>query len=143
MTMANDPATSSDDEQLVQLLREVHEKLQRPETINLALHNYAMTEIANAIVAQGLKGSGQIDLPISVISRVIDDAPEHADPPVTTTCISYAISVLGATRSCMGDLRVPEHRGDTVVHESHRYRGWSVLVAALAVPMPGSPMTQR
>ena len=75
MTMANDPATSSDDEQLVQLLREVHEKLQRPETINLALHNYAMTEIANAIVAQGLEGSGQIDLPISVISRVIDDAP--------------------------------------------------------------------
>jgi hypothetical protein len=95
VTMANDAATSSDDEQLVQLLREVHEKLQRPETINLALHNYAMTEIANAIVAQGLEGSGQIDLPISAMSRVIDDAPEHDDPPVTTTCTFYAISVLG------------------------------------------------
>ena len=67
--MANDPATSSDDGQLVQRLREVHEKLQRPETVNLALHNYAMTEIANAIVAQGLETSSQIDLPISVISR--------------------------------------------------------------------------
>jgi hypothetical protein len=91
---ANDPATSTDDEQLVPLLREVHDKLQRPETINLALHNYAMTEIANAIVAQGLDTSGQIDLPITAISRVIEDAPEH-DSPVTTTCTFYAISVFG------------------------------------------------
>ncbi len=99
MTMAddtaNDLATSTNDEQLVQRLREVHDKLQRPETINLALHNYAMTEIAHAIVAQGLETSGQIDLPVRAISRVIDDdAPEH-DSPVTTTCTFYAISVFG------------------------------------------------
>ena len=97
MTMANDPATSSDDGQLVQRLREVHEKLQRPETVNLALHNYAMTEIANAIVAQGLETSSQIDLPISVISRVIDEPAEHepAAATTTTTCTFHDISVLG------------------------------------------------
>ena len=140
MTMADDKANDPD-EQLVQLLRGVHDKLQRPETINLALHNYAMTEIANTIVAQGLERSGQIDLPISAISRVIDDAPEHDDPPVTTTCTSTRLRCW-ATRSCNGVLACPRALwGRRRTRKPPLRRMGSSSCCARLCRTPGSPRT--